>query len=89
MPLFFCQLAHGLKPQSTKPLGSHREQGRRYVGGLINQLWPRVNVDSAGFAAPIYHIGKLRLPLAFPPHDGQRFLNEGVRLSMKAAMPSF
>lgn len=108
MPLFFCQLARGIKPPGTKPLGQPRKSledpwGHRSVGGLIDQLWRGVNVDSAPKTdqkaanparRPVKQdrkaSGKRRSGRSFdrqPVH--QRFLNDGVRLSMKAAMPSF
>ncbi|GEM_PF-1257101 len=108
MPLFFLSASQGQKPPGTKPLGQPRKSlevpwGHRSVGGLIDQLWRGVNVDSAPkldqkaanpARKPFKRGGKASgkllsgRPLDRQPIN-QRFLNDGVRLSMKAAMPSF
>lgn len=52
MPLFFLSASQGQKPPGTKPLGQPRKSledpwGPPIRGGLIDQLWRGVNVDSA------------------------------------------
>ncbi len=108
MPLFFLSASQGQKPPGTKPLGQPRKSledpwGPPIRGGLIDQLWRGVNVDSAPkldqkaanparkpVKSDLKASGKLLSGRSLDRQPiNQRFLKDGVRLSMKAAKPSF